>query len=152
MTFFVEFGFDKITFTQHWHCHRFDLDCSVSVNTDVTGFIKISIHKPCTDKCGGLKIERSVTIEKHVDLALPIFEHIFLFVCKAHFLLEAGPIIPVYVSEQTFLIFVRKRCSYGVFLDTFCVVSLAAIGFVYVCTLISFYMGHMSLFQHVFQW
>ena len=36
----------------------------------------------CTDNCGGLRIE-PVPIEKHVDLAFPIFEHIFFFM---HFL------------------------------------------------------------------
>ncbi len=94
-----------------------------------------TIHKPCTDGCSDtwfLRIE-PVTIEKHVDLAFPIFERI-LFFCKAYYLLEAVPIIPVYVSEQTFLIFVRKRCSYAVVLDTFCVVSVAPIGFVYIST------------------
>ena len=42
--------------------------------------IEISmIHNlPCTDSCGGLRIE-PVTIEKHVDLALPIFELILYF-------------------------------------------------------------------------
>ncbi len=56
----------------------------------------------------------------------------------------------MYVSEQTFLTFVRKRCSYGVILDTFCVVLVAAIGFVYISTPITFYMGHMSFFDMLF--
>ncbi len=47
-------------------------------------FIDQIIQKPCTDNCSGLKIE-PITIEKHIDLALPIFEHI-LFFCKAFFL------------------------------------------------------------------
>ncbi len=85
--------------TNHW-----------SVYPHVYSLIEISIHKPFTDNCGGLRLE-PVTIEKHVNLALPIFERT-LFFCKAYFLLEVVPIIPVYVSEQTFL---RKRCSYGVY-------------------------------------
>ena len=32
----------------------------------VDNLIETSIHKPCTDNCGGLRIE-PVTIEKHVD-------------------------------------------------------------------------------------
>ena len=44
------------------------------------------------------------TIEKHADLALPLFEHILFFLKSLFFLLEAVPIIPD-VSEQTFLIY-----------------------------------------------
>ena len=39
---------------------------------------------------------------------------------------------------------------YGVILDAFCVVSVAAIGFVYISTPITFYMGHMSFFDVLF--
>ncbi len=64
------------------------------------------------------------------------------------------------ISEQTFLILVRKRCSCGFFLNTFCV------NVVSICTPITFCMDMglanvwvihkvMSLFhvfRHVFQW
>ena len=39
--------------------------------------IEISIHKPCTDNCGGSRIE-FIIIEMPDDLALPIFEHIYI--------------------------------------------------------------------------
>ena len=48
----------------------------------------------------------------------------------------------VHVSDQTFLIFFRKKMQLTV--DTFCVVSVAVIRFVYISTRITFYMGHMS--------
>ena len=61
----------------------------MSLELETSGcLIEISIHKPCTDNCGGLRIEL-VTIEKHIDLALPFFELL------AYFLLEAVLIIPV---------------------------------------------------------
>ncbi len=37
-----------------------------------------------------------------------------------------------------------------IILDTFCVVSVATIGFVYISTPITFYMGHISFFDVFF--
>ena len=48
--------------------------------------IEISIQKPCTDNCSGLRIE-PITTEKHIDLALPIFECIFF--CEAYFFADS---------------------------------------------------------------
>ena len=42
----------------------------------------------------------------------------FCFFCKAYFLLETVLIIPVYVSEQTFLIFVQEKDAATVFFWT----------------------------------
>ena len=111
--------------------------------------IKISIHKPCTDNCGGLKIE-PVTIE-NINLVLPIFLNIFYFFFKAYFLLEVLFRLSVYVSEQTFQIFVRNRCRlYSVFLDTFSVVLITTIELVYICNPITFYRGRICAFSTCF--
>ncbi len=43
--------------------------------------------QPCTDSYGGgltLRIELVTIVEKHINLAFPIFEHIYFF-CKAYF-------------------------------------------------------------------
>ncbi len=74
--------------------------------------------------------------QKRVAVALPAFECICF--CKPYFLLEAVPIFPMYISKETFLIFVMKKCSCSQFLGTFCVVLLATIGFVYICIPIAF--------------
>ncbi len=52
--------------------------------SNVILFNRVSIHKPCTDSCGGLRIE-PVTIEKHIDLAFPIFERILFFLQSLFF-------------------------------------------------------------------
>ncbi len=65
------------------------------------------------------------------------------------FLLEAVPIIPVYISKQN-LSRKKKDAATVFFLDTFCVVSVNATMFPYICTPIAFYMGHMSFFDLFF--
>ena len=71
-----------------WLCSRSQTIPCVLLPKFVDGtgseLIEISIHKPCTDSCGGLKIE-PVTIEKHVDSAFPIFERILLFCLQSLF-------------------------------------------------------------------
>ena len=54
---------------------------------------------------GGLRIEPVTnTIEKNIDLALPIFEHILFFLQSLFFARLFRLSRAVYVSEQTFLI------------------------------------------------
>ena len=53
--------------TENGHLHFDMLDCiKVRTYTEMKLLIEIFIHKPCTDSCGGLRIE-PVTIDKHVD-------------------------------------------------------------------------------------
>ena len=98
-----------------------------------------------------LRIE-PITIEKPVDLALLIFERILFFL---HLLFARScSDYPCVFVNKSFWFLKKMHLRYGVFWThfvTICVVSIAAIRFVYICTPITFYMGQHVLFRCVFQ-
>ena len=90
-----------------------------------------------TNSCDGLRIE-PVTIEKHVDLAFTIFEHI-LFCLESLFKLFRLSLCML--MNKPFWFSLEKDAATVLNLDTFWVASsVAAIGFVYISTPITFCM------------